>query len=833
MGFVEEYSEHWHHHGNYLCVSDHGMMGAVPRQIKACESVCDKYGKDKLNPIFACELYVNKSHFEATPDEASRKAFMERLDPEQLNDFKVRGSHLLAIAVTDEGYKNLVRLCSWGHLNGFYGKPRVNHEILKTHKAGLVFTSCCYASEIGRAFDTKGEEAAEEVLKVYMEMFKGQFYLEIMMLDFVKQKPYDIFIIKMKEKYGLPIILSQDVHYCKKEDSHYQRLMLMVQTKRTLPEIEAAMKENEFQDFFELQDTNLWMKSEEELNSFWQEKYTDVIPLEIFEEAKKTTVDICRSVNVTIDRSIKFPTFPDEKARLLDLIVESCKKRHITLNKEYKRRLYEEYDIITRKGFASYFIVQKMMADEARKICPTLLGWGSGREAIGPARGCLQGDVSIVLKNGMSKPISEIVVGDEVWTQNGTSQKVIETFKYTIENETLVKICNFYGDNRGLTLTKDHKVLVERGARHPDYQKWARSTQLARKSVVEPTGNLEWIKAEEIQIGDWVFVPQIKLENMKPKIFDFGVFANGHNLICEKSFVHQDCIPNGCIKAYRRKTCKRYLDLNNEVIWNIIGLFAGDGWMRSRGDAAVCFAMHSEETDTFDMLVLFCKNMNFDFSFKKHANKKLIQFFILSRYLRMFFESLFCLYKATPDTKHIPDQVFSLPKKYKYAFLKGYFLADGHESANKITFSTKSHMLASQTQTLLRSLGLPASFNYSKRLDKRTGKESYEINVDMPPFSLIGSRPKNQRFTFRRIDGGILQQVRKVELVDGVKEVYDLHVENNHNYLTSSCLVHNSGGGSLILYLLGVTDVDPIKHGLLFSRFLSEARGGKQIKLRW
>jgi DNA polymerase-3 subunit alpha len=397
FAMVEELSDHWHHHGNYLCITDHGMMGAVPRQIKACDAINEKHGKGKLNPIIGCELYVNKSHFEATPDEASRKAFMERLDPEQLNDFKVRGSHLLAIAVTDEGYKNLVRLCSWGHLNGFYGKPRVNHEILKTHKAGLVFTSCCYASEIGRAFDTKGEEAAEEVLKVYMEMFKGQFYLEIMMLDFVKQKPYDIFIIKMKEKYGLPIILTNDCHYCKKEDSHYQRLMLMVQTKRTLPEIEAAMKENEFQDFFELQDTNLWMKSEEELNSFWQEKYTDVIPLEIFEEAKKTTVDICRSVNVTIDRSIKFPTFPDEKARLLDLIVESCKKRHITLNKEYKRRLYEEYDIITRKGFASYFIVQKMMADEARKICPTLLGWGSGREAIGPARGSAAGSLILYL----------------------------------------------------------------------------------------------------------------------------------------------------------------------------------------------------------------------------------------------------------------------------------------------------------------------------------------------------------------------------------------------------------------------------------------------------
>jgi intein/homing endonuclease len=386
-----------------------------------------------------------------------------------------------------------------------------------------------------------------------------------------------------------------------------------------------------------------------------------------------------------------------------------------------------------------------------------------------------------------------------------------------------------------LTLTKEHKVLVEKGSRHPDYYKWAKSTQMARKSITDPTGDLKWIKAEEIEVGDWVFVPQLQLESKKPKNFDFGNFANGANLICEDNFVHQDCYRmHGNKKAmYRRKTCKRYLDLNNEIIWKIIGLFAGDGWIRSSGDASVGFAMNSDETETFDLLVSFCTEMGFDYSFTKHKNKKLIQFFINSRYFRMFIEELFPLYKSKADTKHIPEQVFSLPKKYKYAFLKGYFLADGHESSNKIKFSTVSHMLASQTQTLLRSLGLPASINYGNRFDKRTNRKYYEISVCMPPFSLIGSRPKNKRFTFRRIDGGILQQVRKIEYVEGVKEVFDIHVENNHNYLTSSCLVHNSSAGSLILYLLGVTDVDPIKHGLLFSRFLSEARGGKQIKLRW
>lgn len=374
------------------------MLAAVPRQIKACETINEKHGRDKLTPIFASELYVNRMHRDATPTEEDRNKLVSSLDESELEEFKVKGSHLLAIAVSQKGYQNLVRLTSWGFLNGFYHKPRVNYEMLEKHKEGLIFTSCCYASEVGRAFDKKGEEAAEEVIVRYMNMFQNQFYLEIMLLDFKKQKPYDVFILKMKEKYKLPIIITNDCHYCKKEDSHYQSLMLMVQTKRTLPEIQKAMQENEFADFFELQDKNLWMKTEEELNEMWLEKYSDVIPEEIFEEAKLTTVKICEMAKgVELDRSIKFPAIENELKIFNQAIFEGCKHRGIQLKGEYGRRIVEESDIIIRKGFVNYFLVQKKMTDEARRICPQLLGWGDGREAVGPGRGSAAGSLLLYL----------------------------------------------------------------------------------------------------------------------------------------------------------------------------------------------------------------------------------------------------------------------------------------------------------------------------------------------------------------------------------------------------------------------------------------------------
>lgn len=394
FGMVEEYASRWKDYGNYLCISDHGMLGAVPRQIKACEMINAKYGKGRLSPIFACELYVNRMHREATTNEEERKAYIARLSPEEKKEFQVKGAHLLAIAYNTTGYHNLVRLTSWAFLNGFYSKPRVNYEQLLAHKDGLIFTSCCYNSEVGRAFDRGGKEAACEIIERYMGMFGENFYLEIMLLDFKKQKPYDAFIIWAADYYKLPIILTNDCHYCLQEDSEYQRLMLMIQTGKTVPQIQRAMAEDSMQDFFELQDQNLWMKSEEELNDMWLAKYSDVIPLEIFEQAKLNTVEICRKAKgVELDRRNKLPVLPDADERIKDLVKRGVVFRNIPRNPQYLGRIKEEVELISRKGFSSYFIIQKMMTDEARRVAPQLIPWASGHEVVGPGRGSAVGSL--------------------------------------------------------------------------------------------------------------------------------------------------------------------------------------------------------------------------------------------------------------------------------------------------------------------------------------------------------------------------------------------------------------------------------------------------------
>ena len=360
-------------------------MGAIPRQIQACE----EYGSE---PIFGCELYVSPMQPELNPGEKTSER-AEDMSPEERKRLG-KSYHLLALATSEVGYKNLVNLSSLAWTRGFYYKPRVNHEMLLRHREGIVFTSCCYNSEIGQAFEHGGDDAAFEMVDKYIGMFgRDNFFLEIMLLDFSKQKPYNQFIIRAHERYGLPVIISQDVHYSQREDSRMQRLMLMVQTRRTIQEIQEKMDREETADLFELQDTNLWMKSEEELNEKWLSDYSDTIPLEFFEEAKRNTVRLAeRCKGVKLDRSIKLPHIDEAEQKLLEYISQGYRRRRLPKGDPvYMARIKEEYDLICSKGFASYFIIQKMMTDEARRVSRQILGYGDGSEATGPGRGSAVG----------------------------------------------------------------------------------------------------------------------------------------------------------------------------------------------------------------------------------------------------------------------------------------------------------------------------------------------------------------------------------------------------------------------------------------------------------
>lgn len=387
FGLPGEYAAKWKGHGDYLCISDHGMMAVIPEQIRACKATNDKDDphKDKsLIPIFACELYVNPLQIEYNNDK-EWKSYVKSLSVEETRTLR-KSYHLLAIAYNDTGYQNLVTLSSLAHLKGFYYRPRLNHNQLMQYKDGIIFTSCCYMSEIAQAFDAGGEEAGFAMLEKYMAMFGANFRLELMLLDFAKQKPYDAFIIKAHLKYGIPLIVTNDCHFCEAGHSKFQHLFLMVQTKKTIKEIEQKIRESGEEELFVMQDPNLYMKTEEEINLKWETtEYRDIIPYELFEQAKKNTVEICRMAKgVTLDRSMKLPIWPDANEKLKEEVIKGFKRRGLPMTKEYQMRLREEFDLIFEKNFSSYFLILKATVDEARRYSMEMFGTPN---AVGPGRG--------------------------------------------------------------------------------------------------------------------------------------------------------------------------------------------------------------------------------------------------------------------------------------------------------------------------------------------------------------------------------------------------------------------------------------------------------------
>lgn len=381
-GQVEEYADRIPQiNQKFLCVSDHGMMGAIPRQIRACEA-CG------ITPVFGIEMYLNNMG-------TVSKEEVAELNESEKEEYG-KNYHLLSLAYTNEGYSNLVQLSSQSYLQ-FYKKPRVTGAQVDKHKSGIIFTSSCYIGEIGQAFDRHGPDRAEDMLKSYISRFAPHFYLEMMLIDFKKQRAYNEWLVQMHRKYGIPMVVSQDCHYCRKEDSQQQRYMLMIRGKKTIKDFENI---EDGADYFELQDSNLWLKSEDELDEkYWKREadgfsYSDIIPPEVYTQAKRNSVLVAQKASgVEIDRSIKLPQIPNADERFEEAAIKGYAWRGLGKSAKYIKRLREEVELIKRLGFSSYFLIQQQICDEARRVCPQLLGWGKGHEAIGPGRGSAVGSL--------------------------------------------------------------------------------------------------------------------------------------------------------------------------------------------------------------------------------------------------------------------------------------------------------------------------------------------------------------------------------------------------------------------------------------------------------
>lgn len=382
---VEDYAKATKERGwKYLCVTNHGLMGQIPRQYNICKEL-------GITPIYGCEVYVNNytkfKHYMTKEGEELFKGDKEDL-PENLRDLSLEelrklistNYHLVLLAKNNIGFKNLIKITSQAWIEGFYRKPRVDLGFIAENSEGLICGSACLAGPISRNLMNGRIETAYHTAEWFKDVFGDDFYIELMLLEMDEQKKTNRQLMEIAKEYDIDLVLTNDCHYLLKEDSYYQDILLLLQNNKTI----ADLKESN--NLFQFDSKELWYKTAEELDQSRLEHH-NYIPLEVYEQAKRNTVKFAEKCNVEIDTSCKIPQYtkiPEEYDSALEYLKykvrDGLEERGLLEKPEYIERIKKELGVIERKNYADYFLIVEDLVRYAREN-NILVGPGRGSAA--------------------------------------------------------------------------------------------------------------------------------------------------------------------------------------------------------------------------------------------------------------------------------------------------------------------------------------------------------------------------------------------------------------------------------------------------------------------
>lgn len=336
-----------------LALTDHGVMyGVVPFYLE-----CKEKG---IKPIIGCEVYAaHRSRFDK----------QAHVDADQY--------HLVLLAKNETGYKNLMKLTTLAHLEGFYYKPRVDFELLNKYKAGLIASSACLEGEVPSLLIQNKDEEAEAAAKKLLEIFGENFYLEIQAHENLpKQDIANKKIIDLSRKLGIPLMAANDIHYVEKDDAEAQDALLAVQTKKTIADKNRLTM---------LSSPTFYLRSAKEMAELFSQ----------YQDALKNTLIIAEKCNleIPIGRWI-LPHFPLPAGETAENFLKKMTWERLPLRfpkppEEIKKRIAYELSVICQKGFATYLL-----------IVQDFVNWAKEQGIrVGPGRGSAAGSlVSYILR---------------------------------------------------------------------------------------------------------------------------------------------------------------------------------------------------------------------------------------------------------------------------------------------------------------------------------------------------------------------------------------------------------------------------------------------------
>ncbi len=329
-----------------IALTDHGVMYGCIDFYKAAKAA-------GIKPIIGCEVYV------------TRRSMSDRIHGIDNDPY-----HLVLLCKDRQGYENLCKLVSEAFIHGFYGKPRVDIQLLRQYSEGLIALSACLAGGVAQFLMEEDYNAAKDYALKMADIFgQDNFYLELQDHNILEQTPVNQGICRIARETGLPLVVTNDAHYLRKEDATMQDVLLCVQTGKTIDD----------PNRMKFQTEEFYLKSEEELRSLFPD----------LDEAFENTVRIAERCNLEfVFNQYHLPSFPvpegyTNEEYFRKLCMDGFRERYENPPESYKERLEYEIGVISRMGYVNYYLIVWDFIRYAKETgIPVGPGRGSGAASI-------------------------------------------------------------------------------------------------------------------------------------------------------------------------------------------------------------------------------------------------------------------------------------------------------------------------------------------------------------------------------------------------------------------------------------------------------------------
>ncbi len=330
-----------------LALTDHGVMYGAIKFYRQCQQA-------GIKPIIGCEMYLAR-------DSRHNKSGGPRQKP----------YHLVLLAKNRAGYKNLMRLVSTAHLEGFYYKPRIDMELLAQYHENLIATTACVQGIVPRLIIQNRPQEAKKKLQELYDIFGNDLYLEIQHHPNVpEQATANEGVIKLSRQMGIPLVATNDVHYLEEKDAEAQDALMAIGMQKTL---------NDPDRMSMLDSPDYYLRPPEEMIDIFSD----------YPDAVTNTVKIANQCHLELNLGeAKYPSFPcpndtESGDYLRQMVYDRLEKRYPKTTKEIKERIEYELKIIIDMGYADYFlIVQEYVNWAKRQGIRVGPGRGSGAGSI-------------------------------------------------------------------------------------------------------------------------------------------------------------------------------------------------------------------------------------------------------------------------------------------------------------------------------------------------------------------------------------------------------------------------------------------------------------------